>query len=203
MGIRSFAANYFTWGVQKVWGCVKRFFTALYAKWSFERYIIFEISRSEISKMMCLSKQYFAACGDKRLFTVHNAKLYLDWAIFFLILRSKIRKKMAQSKECFAGYFGEISPSQVTVAISGFSIRQVKFMSNTYVGNMVALTLCFSFNWLNTISVLSVSISVANHGARFPALNSGRIHLPQTYPLSRISIESIPKFGIGGRIPHI
>ena len=42
---------------------------ALRAKLYFERHIIFEISRSEISKMMCLSKQYSAAEGGKNLFT--------------------------------------------------------------------------------------------------------------------------------------
>ncbi|MFZ4427101.1 MAG: hypothetical protein ACOYOO_08080 [Saprospiraceae bacterium] len=37
-------------------GCVKSLFTALRAKLSFDRHIIFEISLREISKMMCLSK---------------------------------------------------------------------------------------------------------------------------------------------------
>jgi hypothetical protein len=39
------------------------------AKHYFERHIIFEISRSEISKMMCLSKDYLARSAVKRLFT--------------------------------------------------------------------------------------------------------------------------------------
>ena len=39
---------------------------ALRAKLYFERHIIFEISRSEISKMMCLSKQSSAAEVGKR-----------------------------------------------------------------------------------------------------------------------------------------
>ena len=42
---------------------------ALRAKLSFARHIIFEISLREISKMMCLSKEYSAAAGGKRLFT--------------------------------------------------------------------------------------------------------------------------------------
>jgi hypothetical protein len=50
-------------------GCVKRFFTALRAEFYFERHVIFTISRSEIVKMTCLSKEYFAAAGGKRLFT--------------------------------------------------------------------------------------------------------------------------------------
>jgi hypothetical protein len=47
----------------------KKFFTALRAELYFDRHIIFEISLREISKMMCLSKQYSAAEGGKRLFT--------------------------------------------------------------------------------------------------------------------------------------
>jgi hypothetical protein len=39
-----------------IWGCVTSLFLALRAKLSFDRHIIFEISQSEISKMMCLSK---------------------------------------------------------------------------------------------------------------------------------------------------
>ena len=49
-------------------GCVKRFFTALRAELYFERHIIFEISLREISKMMCLSKEYSAACGGRIFF---------------------------------------------------------------------------------------------------------------------------------------
>jgi hypothetical protein len=39
------------------------------ADYYFERHIIFEISRSEISKMMCLLKDYLARSAVKRLFT--------------------------------------------------------------------------------------------------------------------------------------
>ena len=42
---------------------------ALRAKLYFERHIIFMISRSEIIKMMCLSKEYSAAAGGEMLFT--------------------------------------------------------------------------------------------------------------------------------------
>ena len=48
---------------------------ALRTKLYFERHIIFEISLREISKMMCLSKQYSAAVGGKRLFKVKNIVL--------------------------------------------------------------------------------------------------------------------------------
>ena len=50
-------------------GCVKSFFTALRAELYFVRHIIFTISRSEIVKMMCLTKKCFAAEGGKSLFT--------------------------------------------------------------------------------------------------------------------------------------
>ena len=46
----------------------KSLFMALRANLHFERHLIFEISRSEISKMRCLSKQYFAAEGGKIIF---------------------------------------------------------------------------------------------------------------------------------------
>jgi len=39
------------------------------AEYYFERHIIFEISRSEISKMMCLSKDNLARSAKKNLFT--------------------------------------------------------------------------------------------------------------------------------------
>jgi hypothetical protein len=43
------------------------------AEYYFERHIIFEISRSEISKMMCLSKDNLARSAKKNLFTQpHN-----------------------------------------------------------------------------------------------------------------------------------
>ena len=90
---------------------------ALRAKLYFERHIIFEISRSEISKMMCLSKQYSAAYGGeilylnrgcvKSIFMALRAKLYLDRGIFSLILRSKIREKMPLSKEYYAAAGGK------------------------------------------------------------------------------------------------
>ncbi len=38
------------------------------AEYYFERHIIFEISRSEISKMMCLSKDNLARSAMKRFF---------------------------------------------------------------------------------------------------------------------------------------
>jgi hypothetical protein len=52
-----------------MWGCVKRFFTALRAEFYFERHVIFTISRSEIVKMTCRSEEYSAAVGGKRLIT--------------------------------------------------------------------------------------------------------------------------------------
>jgi hypothetical protein len=39
------------------------------AEYYFDRHIIFEISRSEISKMMCLSKDNLARSAIKNLFT--------------------------------------------------------------------------------------------------------------------------------------
>jgi hypothetical protein len=50
---RSAVKNLFT---QPRWALCKSIFSALHAKLSFGRHIIFEISRSEISKMMCLPK---------------------------------------------------------------------------------------------------------------------------------------------------
>ena len=50
-------------------GLCKKCFTALRAELYFVRHIIFTISRSEIVKMMCLTKEYSAAEGGKRLFT--------------------------------------------------------------------------------------------------------------------------------------
>jgi hypothetical protein len=52
-----------------VWGCVKRFFTALRAELYFERRVIFTISLREIVKMTRLSEEYSAAEGGKNLFT--------------------------------------------------------------------------------------------------------------------------------------
>ena len=49
-------------------GYVFSLFTRLRVKLHFERDIIFAISRSEIAKMMSLSKKYFAACGGKIFF---------------------------------------------------------------------------------------------------------------------------------------
>jgi hypothetical protein len=49
--------------------CVKRFLPPAAAIHYFERHIIFEISRREISKMMCLLKDYWARSAVKRLFT--------------------------------------------------------------------------------------------------------------------------------------
>ena len=59
-----------------VLGCSKSLFVALRAKLYFERHIIFEISRSEISKMMCLSKQSWGCV--KSIFMALRAKLYFD-----------------------------------------------------------------------------------------------------------------------------
>jgi hypothetical protein len=56
-------------------GYVKRFFTALRAELYFERHVIFTISRSEIVRMTCRSKEYSAAAGGKRLFTQPRLKL--------------------------------------------------------------------------------------------------------------------------------
>jgi hypothetical protein len=66
IGIRSFAAKDFG-VVQKVWGFVKRFFTALRAELCFERHVISTISLREIVEMTCLSEEYSAAVGGKRL----------------------------------------------------------------------------------------------------------------------------------------
>jgi len=50
-------------------GCVKSLLPPAAAEYYFERHIIFEISRSEISKMMCLSKDNLARSAKKNLFT--------------------------------------------------------------------------------------------------------------------------------------
>jgi hypothetical protein len=57
---------------------VKSLFSVLRTKFYFELHIIFEISLREISKMMCSSKQYFAACGGKILFGRRH--LFSDFA---------------------------------------------------------------------------------------------------------------------------
>jgi hypothetical protein len=48
-------------------GCLKSLLVALRAKLYFLRHIIFEISRSEISKMICPQRAYPAACGGEIL----------------------------------------------------------------------------------------------------------------------------------------
>jgi len=50
-------------------GCVKNLLPPSAAEYYFERHIIFEISRSEISKMMCLSKDNLARSANKNFFT--------------------------------------------------------------------------------------------------------------------------------------
>jgi hypothetical protein len=56
-------------------GCVKSVLTALRAELYFVRHIIFTISRSEIVKMMCLTKEYSAAAGGRRL----SAQLHIKF----------------------------------------------------------------------------------------------------------------------------
>ena len=63
----------------------------------FEGHIIFEISRSEISKMMCPSKDNLAL----------RAKFKFETDVFFMILRSKIMKNTSVSKEYSAAVGGK------------------------------------------------------------------------------------------------
>ena len=49
---------------------VKRLFTVLRAKLYFERQLIFEISRSEIAKMSCLSRKTFHTTPG--IFIIHS-----------------------------------------------------------------------------------------------------------------------------------
>jgi hypothetical protein len=88
-----------------IWGCVRRFLTALRAELCFERHVVFTISLREIVKTTCLSEEYWGCV--KRFFMALRAKLYLDVDIFLLILLRKISKKMSTSKEYFAAAGGE------------------------------------------------------------------------------------------------
>jgi hypothetical protein len=56
-----------------IWGCVKRFLPPAAAEYSFERHVIFTISRSEIVKMTCLSKHNLARSAEKNL--LHNLNI--------------------------------------------------------------------------------------------------------------------------------
>ena len=56
-------------GITSFWGCVNSLSSPAAAKDYFVRHIIFLISRSEIRKMMCLTKHNSARSAMKTLFT--------------------------------------------------------------------------------------------------------------------------------------
>ena len=79
---------------------------ALRAKLYFERHIVFEISRSEISKTMCLSKQYSAAAGGKRL--LQNSLKYLG--VIAKVFLAAARKTFAITPKYFREFCKSLLP---------------------------------------------------------------------------------------------
>jgi hypothetical protein len=70
-------------------GLCKKAFTALRAELCFERHVIFTISRSEIVKMTCLSKEYSAAAGGKRLMSQRPITLLRERLFPYFAKRNK------------------------------------------------------------------------------------------------------------------
>ena len=81
---------------------------ALCAKFSFERQVIFTISRSEIVKMTCLSKENFAAAGGKSLFTQSFgiAKIFGTIALLLLIATNGRGQGKGQCLPAVNRYYG-------------------------------------------------------------------------------------------------
>jgi hypothetical protein len=113
---RSFTAS----GGETLYGvCVKSLSPPQAAEYSFVSHIIFMISRSEIMKMMWLTKHNSAL----------RAKFKFETDVFFMILRSKIMKNTSVSKEYSAAVGGKIRFTQSQ--IKSFAAKPQRHLKNS------------------------------------------------------------------------